>query len=457
MVDPRIPQYREAVSAMARGQFPVRMPTAPAQDEIAELGRALQKLGGILERKFQEVSTLARVTERINAGLLLDEVLDHVYQSFRPIIPYNRIGFSLLVENGAVVQARWARSDSPSVEIHQGYSAPLAGSSLERIIREGRPRILNDLEEYLREHPASESTRRIVREGIRSSLTCPLIAMGKPIGFMFFSSMRPNTYRDAHVELFQQIAGQLSVIVEKGRLYQQLLELNELKIRFLGVVAHDLRSPLTIFKGFVDILRGGILGEMPPAQLDILGRMDQTCRQMILMINDLLDVSAIELGKLELDKKLVDPAEYLRDLHTSNDLLAKTKNIALRLELEGDLPKIRLDPNRITQVVSNLIANAIKFSFPHSTITLRARKEGAHLAVSVEDQGQGIPPDEVPKLFSEFSKTSVKPTAGEKSTGLGLAIVKRLVEAHGGRISVESRLGQGSVFTFRLPMDSSGE
>ena len=457
MVDPRIPQYREAVSAMARGQFPVEMPAAPAQDEIAELGRALQELGGVLERKFQEVSTLARVTERINAGLLLDEVLDHVYQSFRPIIPYDRIGFSVLVENGTVVQARWARSDAANMEIAGGYSAPLAGSSLERIIREGRPRILNDLEEYLREHPNSESTGRIVAEGIRSSLTCPLIAMGKPIGFMFFSSMRPNTYRDAHVELFQQIAGQLSVIVEKGRLYQQLLELNELKIRFLGVVAHDLRSPLTIFKGFVDILKGGILGEVPPAQLDILGRMDQTCKQMILMINDLLDVSAIELGKLELDKKLVDPAEYLRDLHTSNNLLAKTKNIALRLELEPDLPKIQLDPNRITQVVSNLITNAIKFSFPHSTITLRARRDGAQLAVSVEDQGQGIPPDEVPKLFSEFSKTSVKPTAGEKSTGLGLAIVKRLVEAHGGRISVESRLGQGSVFTFRLPMDSSGE
>jgi signal transduction histidine kinase len=452
MEDPRISEYQRAIRAMARGQFPVEMPAASSDDEISRLGSALRELGTVLERKFQEVNTLSEVTERINAGLLLDEVLDHVYQSFRPIIPYDRIGFSLLADEGKTVQARWARSDAQEMKITGGYAAPLAGSSLERIIQEGKPRILNDLEAYLREHPHSESTQRIVAEGIRSSLTCPLIAMGKPIGFMFFSSMRPNVYRDAHVELFMQIAGQLAVIVEKSRLYQQLLELNELKVRFLGVVAHDLRSPLTIIKGFADILRGGVLGQVPPQQLEILKRLDQSCAQMLLLINDLLDVSAIELGKLELDKKPVDLAKYLGDLHPSNALLAKAKNITLNLEIEPNLPEVSLDPNRVGQIVSNLITNAIKFSFPETTITLRAEREGSGVAISVEDQGQGIPSDEIPRLFSEFSRTSVKPTGGEKSTGLGLAIVKRLAEAHGGRMSVRSELGKGSVFTFHLPI-----
>jgi signal transduction histidine kinase len=148
------------------------------------------------------------------------------------------------------------------MEITKGYDAPLQGSSLQTIIETKQPRILNNLEEYLKEHPLSDSTQKIVREGVRSSFTCPLIAMGKPIGFLFFSSNKPNTYDKTHQELYMQIANQLSVIVEKSRYLQQLLESNKLKNKFLGMAAHDLRNLLTAISGYIELFLSNGLGEL---------------------------------------------------------------------------------------------------------------------------------------------------------------------------------------------------
>jgi len=451
MVDPRIRQYREAALAMKNGQFRVPIPIKP-DDEVGLLGQALAELGPSLQARFEEINTLCTITEKINHGLILDEVLNYVYDSVRPLVPYDRIGFSLLEDGGKIVRARWARSEAPEMKITSGYEAPLEGSSLQRVMETERPRILNDLEAYLGEHPQSESTRKIVEEGMRSSLTCPLIAMGKSIGFMFFSSMKPDTYREAHVELFMQIAGQLALIVEKGRLYQQLVELNETKNKFLGIAAHDLRSPIAVIKSYLALLLRDFLGEISKEQREVMKSMNSACETMLALIDDLLDVSAIESGRLDLRPQEVDLVEYLRACHASNSLLARAKSIELQLDLAPDLPRVVMDPHRVNQVVNNLITNAIKFSHPDTAIVMRARALSGEVEISVSDQGQGIPEEEIPRLFTAFGRGSMRPTAGEKSTGLGLAIAKRMVEAHGGRIAVQSKVGQGSIFTFTLPL-----
>jgi signal transduction histidine kinase len=451
MVDPRIIQYREVAVAMQRGEFHVQVPGGP-EDEVGQLGRALLDLGRTLESEFERMQMLARITAEVNAGLMLDDVLNHVYDSFRPLIPYDRIGLSLLEENGVLVRARWSRSEAVNMKIVSGYAAPLQGSSLQKIIETGQPRILNNLTTYLQEHPRSASTRLIVQEGMRSSLTCPLVAMGKPIGFLFFSSMKPDTYRDAHVEVYLRIAGQLAVIVEKSRLYQRLVELDQLKNKFLGIAAHDLRNPIGIVKSYVRLFLDGYLGSLDDSQKQVMQRMELVSETMLNLINDLLDVSAIEAGHLELDKKEVNLVAYLRDVHSANAMLARAKEIDLALDVPPDLPTVMMDANRINQVINNLITNAIKFSFPKTTITLGARAVDHQVQIFVQDQGQGIPDSEIGKLFTDFGRTSVKPTGGERSTGLGLAIVKRMVEAHGGQIWVESQVGAGSTFTFTLPL-----
>ena len=233
----------------------------------------------------------------------------------------------------------------------------------------------------------------------------------------------------------------------------QLEELNELKNKFLGIAAHDLRNPIDIFRGYLTILLKGTVGKMSQPQEDILKNMNRVNDNMLNLINDLLDVNTIESGKLELKKEKVDLNQYLQQIYEENALLAKAKSMSLKLNLELSLIEISLDRNRIGQVVNNLINNAIKYSYPETEIILSAKRKDNEVVISVTDQGQGIPTEERSKLFSDFGKTSVRPTAGEKSTGLGLAIVKRMVEAHKGRIWVESEVGKGSTFYFSLPLE----
>ena len=197
------------------------------EDHIERLTRILQELSGFLDVRFNELYALLQLIQEINKGLLLDEVLDRAYETLKSILPYNRLSVALIEHEGKVVRARWARSDYPELMLRKGYAGVMRGSSLDAIISSGEPRIINDLAGYLDIHPHSESTRLMVVEGIRSSLTCPLISMGRPIGFMFFSSRSVDTYRNVHVDIFKLIAGHLSVVVEKSNLYQQILQEKE--------------------------------------------------------------------------------------------------------------------------------------------------------------------------------------------------------------------------------------
>ena len=449
LLDPRIQLYHEAAILMKEGRFSLDVPL-DTDDEVGRLGQALLELGRSLEARFEQLRALNRLTGSINAGLVLDDVLDRMYVSFRDIIPYQRIGFSLLEDDGQTLRARWARSEAAEMRIGAGFSAPMAGSSLEDILESGEPRVINDLQAYLAAKPCSLSTRLIVEEGMLSSLTCPLIAMAKPVGFMFFSSTELGTYRNAHAELFKQIAGELATIVEKARLYQQLLDLNEVKDRFLGIAAHDLRNPIGVIQGYSQLMARGLLGEVTPEQERILGVFLKNCSRMLELIDSLLDVRAITAGKLEIYPVPLDPGSLVGECASAFEALASAKQIHVVADIENDLPLVLADANRLTQVLSNLFDNALKFSTPGTTVKLWSRREGDSVRIGVTDQGPGIPEDEIPRLFEEFFRASTRPTGGERSTGLGLAIVKRIVESLGSQIQVESKLGQGSTFSFAL-------
>lgn len=452
MHDPRIASYTNAALAFQKGRFEFKVPPGP-EDEVALLGKELVRLGHAIKQQRAQIQKLSSITAKINLGLGLDEILNQVYESFTDLIPYDRIGFALLDAKGSGVKCRWVRSKAPHVLLGENYSAPLKGSSLESIIRTGQPRILNDLEDYLRTHPHSESTKLIVEEGMHSSLTCPIIARGKAVGFIFFSSMRTDTYRDMHVELFTQLAGEISVIIDKSRLYEELLELNELRTKFLGLAAHDLRHPLAVIMKYSEILLDGLAGDLSTQQKQIVSRICSVSQAMLSLLNGLLDVSAIESGQLKLEKKPVPLGEFLEQQFTMQELLAKSKGIRLSLELCPDLPIANIDAERISQVLMNLFSNAFKFSAPGSLVTLKTTCRNSEVHIAIIDQGKGIPAEELGKIFSDFGKTSVKPTAGEKSTGLGLAICKRIAAAHGGRIEAVSKEGHGSTFTLVLTLD----
>lgn len=201
----------------------------PVNDEesIGQLGAELVRLSNELKRNASENRKLQQIIREISAGLDVDEVLNNLYDNFRALIPYDRIGCALLGDDNSIVTAYWAKSDAHRIMLKQGFHALLEGSSLQIILKTGQPRILNDLETYLGEHPRSESTRLIVAEGMRSSLTCPLVAQGRILGFLFFSSREKNTYQNIHQETFLRIAEQLSILIENRHIFPQLLAAEE--------------------------------------------------------------------------------------------------------------------------------------------------------------------------------------------------------------------------------------
>jgi signal transduction histidine kinase len=413
--------------------------------------------------RYREVQKLEQITAHINAGLLLDDILENIYQEFCDVIPYNRIGLSLIEDDGLTVRARWAKSDQPVVHIDRGFAQPLAGSSLEAIIRAGRPRILNDLVAYLERKPQSESTRRIVAEGIRSSLTCPLIANGVPIGFIFFSSTQPNAYAEIHVDTFEQIANQLAVIVEKGRLVseiaaqkaaieQQNLELrrlNEQKNTFLGIAAHDLRSPIGYIQTASSLLLDPV-GISESQRTTILEDIHRQTHHMLGLLNDLLDVAQIQAGKLVLHPETIALGSFLAEIVQRHSMMAVPKGTHILLS-EPASGEVVADPLRLRQVMDNLISNAVKYAPPGSTVWVSAEPIASGWRVNVKDEGPGVSVEDRARLFQIFSRLSAMPTGGEKSVGLGLAITARVVEAHGGQIGVDSEPGHGSTFWFTLP------
>lgn len=224
----RLTLYSDAIRKLKEGHFSISFPDEMTNSAFIDFESELLQLATWLEVRFTEFGKLQEISAEISQGSLLDDVLERIYSTFKQVIPFDRIGCALISDDQQMVKAHWAKTDQPEkIKLTQGYTSLLAGSSLEPILYSQQPRILNDLSEYLASHPNSKSTRLIVAEGIQSSLTCPLIADAQPVGFLFFSSKQKNTYLDAHQRIFIHIARQVSVLIEKSRLYQHIYELNK--------------------------------------------------------------------------------------------------------------------------------------------------------------------------------------------------------------------------------------
>jgi two-component system sensor histidine kinase/response regulator len=224
---------------------------------------------------------------------------------------------------------------------------------------------------------------------------------------------------------------------------------DKVKNEFLGIAAHDMRSPLGAIHSMTELLLDeAVLNDRE--RVEFLTLIHRTSESMRGLVNDLLDITSIERGELNLERRTVSLYGYLSEVVRFNQSLARLKQIRLRTLVEPHLPEVCFDEERIRQVLNNLLGNAVKFSNPGTTVRLEVRRIEGGVEFAVRDEGQGIKADELPLLFGAFQRTSTKPTGGEHSSGLGLCICKKIVEAHGGRISVESEIGKGSRFAFTL-------
>jgi two-component system, OmpR family, sensor kinase len=268
-------------------------------------------------------------------------------------------------------------------------------------------------------------------------------------------SLAPRTGAEQSTGAYDELARLnnelLTLQRELAKRNHELGRLNALKNQFLGMAAHDLRTPLGVILSYGQFLLDEAGQRLEGEQREFLATIISSSQFMLGLIDDLLDISQIESGELALDLQAVDPAAMAEHNVALNRLLAERKQIALHLSCQEGLPQMLLDRNKMDQVLNNLINNAIKFSQPGTVVQVTLKETPEGVLLSVRDQGPGIPPEEQDRLFQPFGRTSVRSTAGEKSTGLGLAIVRRIVEGHGGRIWVESQVGRGSSFFVLLP------
>lgn len=238
---------------------------------------------------------------------------------------------------------------------------------------------------------------------------------------------------------------------ELARQNVTLARTNEEKDLLLGAVAHDLRNPLTAVTGLAEAVAAGRAGPVDERIEHLVSRIAVIARHMTDLVNDLVDLSAVASGRVRLDLEDVDVAAVVADVVELAGFAARDKDIRIEVEVAPGAV-VRADRGKLQQVAQNLLDNAIKYSPRGSAVRLAVTLDGDGLRLAVHDEGVGIPAEELDQLFRPFGTTSATTTAGERSTGLGLAIVHRLVEAHGGRVGVESEEGVGSMFEVRLPL-----
>ena len=289
-------------------------------------------------------------------------------------------------------------------------------------------------------------------------LGVPLIREGNLIGVFGLSRKTIRAFTDKQVELVTTFADQAVIAIENVRLFdeiqdksRQLEEASQHKSQFLANMSHELRTPLNAILGYTELMADGAYGEPSDKMHGILKRLEANGKHLLGLINDVLDLSKIEAGQLVLELSDYSVQDIAQTIRSTLEPLASDKKLAFKVEVPIELPPGRGDGRRLTQVLINLVGNAIKFT-DAGEVAIKAKANNDSFYVSVRDTGPGISAADQTRLFQEFQQADNAITRKKGGTGLGLAISKRIIEMHGGKIWVESQLGQGSTFAFTLPV-----
>ncbi|GAB3391070.1 ATP-binding protein [Massilia agri] len=308
---------------------------------------------------------------------------------------------------------------------------------------------------------------------VRSYLAVPVsLGNGEVVGGLFFGHEEPDRFTESHERLVETLAAQAAIglnkaslyqealfarrraeldALEKQKLYEEAARANEAKDQFLATVSHELRTPLTSILGWAQMLTSGKLD--PAMQERAIATIERNARSQAQIVEDLLDISRIVNGKLRLNVQLFSPQLSVDAALEALRPAAQAKNISLRSVLDPSAGPITGDPERLQQIVWNLVSNAVKFTPKGGEVQLALKKVESNVQILVSDNGAGIPAEHLPTIFDTFTQVDPTSTRKQGGLGLGLAIVKKLVELHGGYVQASSPgLGKGSTFTVTLPL-----
>lgn len=422
--------------------------------EALENARLLQQT----QKRAVELETVSRVSAATSTILETEKLL-------RAVVELTKRSFNLyhahvyLLDPGEqhLVLAAGA-GDAGESMVKQGWQIPLdhPRSVVARAARQEEGVIVNDVraDEGFLANPLLPATR--------AELAVPMIAGNRLLGVLDVQADMSHYFSEEDVRIQSSLATQVAIALQNARLYQeqletaeQLREFDRLKSEFLASMSHELRTPLNSIIGFADVLLEGIDGELNERMEEDVRLIRSSGEHLRELIGDILDMSKIEAGMMDLRPEAVDVRDLVDDLEAfaRTQLMVYGKDLNFGIQIAPDVDRIQADRTRFKQVLYNLISNAIKFT-SDGRVTLSMDMDDGNLLVEVEDTGIGIKDKDIPIVFEQFRQVDGSLTRSAGGTGLGLPISKSLVELHGGELWVESEVGEGATFSFTIPARS---
>ena len=442
---------------------------------VGELEKALAESAG----RGRELDLLGDVTRRILANHAPEAVLASIAQGAADLLGSSIGHISFLSDDGAQIRLAAATG---GLSGHTGETLPRDGSMAGWVVEHGEPMVVDDLGSDPRVHAGVNQEL-----GLQSGVMVPLLAGGRPVGSLGCDNAKGGrTFGPRDVALLERLGALAMLVVEQAKLHSgtetartTLAEQNEAlgqairqKSAFLANISHELRTPLNAIIGFGDLLGTGVLGPLDEGKQDAVDTILRNGRHLLGLINNILDYSKVEAGKLELHLVPSDLRMLIDGVLRDTGSLTAQKRHRLTTEMGDDSLIVNADELRIRQVLFNLISNAVKFTPDGGEISVRALHTTAPLPVpadrsgdqaplapreavwiAIGDTGPGIKPEDMDLLFQEFSQVDASAARRFEGTGLGLALCRGFVELHGGKIGAESLYSHGSTVWFILPVD----
>jgi signal transduction histidine kinase len=434
-------------------------------DQFNRSAQALQESHATLERKVEDRT--AELREALEQQTATAEVLRVISQSPTDVQPVLKavVGAARRFCGADDAMIILREGDEQLMATHEGSMPALLGiripldrsSTTGRAALDGRTVHVPDVCSL---DPAehAKTIELAQRTNVRALAAAPMLREGGSIGCVLLRKPEAGAFTPRQIELLETFAAQAVIAIENVRLFTEIQEksrqleiASEHKSQFLANMSHELRTPLNAIIGFTEMMADGLYGEMPDKAQGVLERVQSNSRHLLGLINDVLDLTKIEAGQLVLTIEEYSVADMVAAVLSATESLARAKNLKLGSTIAPRLPTGSGDARRLTQVLLNLVGNAIKFT-DKGGVEVGAVQLGDCFEISVVDSGPGIAPADQARIFDEFQQVDNTSTRQKGGTGLGLSISRHIVEMHGGRITVDSEIGKGSTFRISIPV-----